>query len=132
MLVRQAPSQCSRSFSNPIALIRALRRSSLEICPSTEAMISAAISSKQAALVRFLLSNFTGYPTDWSEARCRSQKPISFGSSIVRVVLDSPDIETLQVLLDYDHDLANFEFDDHTTFLSQACQRDPDKIGPLI
>lgn len=101
-------------------------------CPSTEAMISAAISSKQAVLVRFLLNCFTGYPTDWSEGRRMSQKPISFGSSIVRAVLDSPDLETLQVLLDYDHDLASFEFDDHTTFLSQACQRDPDEIGHLI
>ncbi|KAK7735638.1 hypothetical protein SLS53_007378 [Cytospora paraplurivora] len=101
-------------------------------CPSTGAMLSAAILSKQAAVVRFLLDEFNGYPTDWSDAQRESQKPISFGSGIAQAVLDSPDIEILQVLLDYDHRIANYEFDDHTTFLSQACQRDPDKIGPLI
>ncbi|ROV88578.1 hypothetical protein VPNG_10233 [Cytospora leucostoma] len=101
-------------------------------CPSTGAMLSAAISSKQAAAVRFLLDEFSGYPADWSDAQRRSARPISLGSGEVQAVLESPDIEILQVLLDYDHDVVSYEFDDHTTFLSQACQRDPDEIGPLI
>lgn len=47
-------------------------------------------------------------------------------------MLDSPDVETLHVLWDYDHSLVSFELDDQTTFLLQACLWDPDKIGPLV
>lgn len=101
-------------------------------CPSTEDMLSAAIRSKQAALVRFLLEYFNGYPADSSEALHEGKKPISFDSGVVLAVLDSPDVETLQVLLDYDPGLVNFEFDNHFTFLWEACNRDPDKIGPVI
>lgn len=36
--------------------------------PSTQAMITAATKNSQTALVSFLLSYFTGYPTQWSEA----------------------------------------------------------------
>ncbi|KAJ4391055.1 hypothetical protein N0V93_004669 [Gnomoniopsis smithogilvyi] len=100
--------------------------------PSTEAMITAAIAGKQTSMISFLLSYFSGYPAEWPESRRQSQKPISFTSSIVLAVLDNPDVETLSVLCDYDPGIVNFEFNDHTTFLSQACQRDPEKIGPLI
>ncbi|KAJ4405559.1 hypothetical protein N0V82_010293 [Gnomoniopsis sp. IMI 355080] len=100
--------------------------------PSTQAMITAAIANKQAALVNFLLHYFTGYPTEWPQTRRKSQKPITFSPSLVLAALDNPDIKTLTVLWDYDPSLVNFEFDDHTTILSQACQRDPDIIGPFI
>lgn len=100
--------------------------------PATETLITTAILQSQPATVGFLLNYFTGYPTEWSETRRQSQKPISLTSSIINAVLDHPNVEILHMLWDYDHSLVNFEFDDHTTFLSQACRRDPDTIGPVI
>lgn len=100
--------------------------------PSTEAMITAAIANKRADLVNFHLHYFVGYPTEWPQSRRQSQKSISLTACLILAALDNPDIKTLTALWEYDSSLVNFEFDDHTTILSQACQRDPGEIGPLI
>jgi hypothetical protein len=53
-------------------------------------------------------------------------------SPVLKALLEHPDLAILEALYNQDNRVINFEWDDMTTFVNEACSQPPEKIAPLI
>lgn len=85
--------------------------------PPTNDLLEAAITNGNANIVFLLLGNYEG---------------IQFSGGVITALLNHPDLEILEALYKYDNKIVNFEWDDHSTFVTEACKQPPEKITPLL
>lgn len=88
--------------------------------PPIDSMLIAAITNGNLDIVSFLLETYDNLKFDQS-------------GGVIMALLHHPVLAILEALYETDNDIVKFQWDDHrSTFLTEACQQPPEKIGPLI
>jgi hypothetical protein len=88
--------------------------------PPIDSMLVAAITNGNLDIVSYLLETYEN---------------IKFYDSVgvIMALLHHPDLAILEALYKHDSDIVNFQWDNYrSTFLTEACEQPPEKIGPLI